>query len=317
MSNLRVGVDLGGTNISVGVISENHQIIGRGLRKTNAPRPAESIFSDIADAVRDAVADAGAELSQVASVGVGTPGSVNKAAGLIEFANNLGFHHVPAQALLQGMLHVPVYFDNDANCAALGEALAGSGMGVSSFVAITLGTGVGSGIVIDGKIVNGVNDAAGEMGHMVIVADGLPCNCGRLGCWERYASATALIEQTKEAMKLHPESLLWQLASGSLDNVNGKTSFDAWRAGDHTGVYLVERYMHYLAVGLGNIINALQPAMICVGGGIGHEKESLLAPLRALVTKERYSIYAAVQTQLVSAALGNDAGVIGAAALNS
>ncbi|MDR3313458.1 MAG: ROK family protein [Oscillospiraceae bacterium] len=315
----RIGVDLGGTNISVAVVDEgnDYAILGRGQRKTLAPRPAEGIMDDIAAAVRDAVADANIPLAAVASIGVGTPGSVSKGSGMIAFANNLAFHHVPAKAMLEERLGRPVFLDNDANCAALGEALAGSGKGVASFVAITLGTGVGSGIVIDGKIVNGVNDAAGECGHMVINIDGLPCNCGRQGCWERYASATALVEQTRDAMQDHPESLCWQLAEGDLENVNGKIPFDAWRAGDPVGSYVVMQYMRYLAVGLGNLINALQPSMICVGGGIGHEQENLLEPLREMVKKERYSIYAPVQTELVSAALGNDAGIIGAAALYS
>jgi len=314
---IRVGVDLGGTNISVGVVDEAYQIIGRGGRKTNAPRPAEEIFADIGAAVRDAVANAGLQMGDIASVGIGTPGSIEKAAGEISFANNLEFHHVPAKAQLEALLGCPVYLENDANCAALGEALAGCGKGENSFIAITLGTGVGGGIVIGGKIIHGVNDCAGECGHIVIDIDGVPCNCGRQGCWECYASATALIRQTREAMEEHPESFCWELAGGSLDNVNGRIAFDAWRAGDPVGTMLVERYMRYVAVGLGNLINALQPAMICVGGGIGHEGENLLAPLRELIKKERYSIYAAAQTQLVSAALGNDAGIIGAAALDS
>ena len=314
---VRVGVDLGGTNISVGVVDEKYHIIGRGIRKTNAPRPADEIFRDIEAAVRDAVADAGLAMGGVASVGIGTPGSVEKAKGEIAFANNLEFHHVPAKAALEALLGCPVYLENDANSAALGEALAGCGKGVGSFVAITLGTGVGSGLVIDGKIVHGVNDCAGECGHFVIAVDGIPCNCGRQGCWECYASATALIRQTREGMREHPESLCWKLAGGSLERVNGKTSFDAWRAGDALGTRLVERYMRYVAVGLGNLINALQPAIICIGGGIGHEGETLLAPLRELIKKERYSIYAEAQTQLVCAALGNDAGIIGAAALDN
>ncbi|MDR2525061.1 MAG: ROK family protein [Oscillospiraceae bacterium] len=314
-----IGVDLGGTNISVAVVdmADSYKILGRGQRKTLAPRPAEAIMDDIAAACRDAVAAAGVSMEQIVSIGVGTPGSVSKGSGMISFANNLAFHHVPAAEMLRERLGRVVYLDNDANCAALGEALAGSGQGVSSFVAITLGTGVGSGIVIDGKIVNGVNDAAGECGHMVINVDGLPCNCGRQGCWERYASATALVQQTKDAMEDHPESLCWRLADGKLENVNGRIPFDAWRAGDPVGSFVVMQYMRYVAVGLGNLINALQPAMICVGGGIGHERENLLVPLREMVKKERYSIYAPVQTDLVSAQLGNDAGVIGAAALEN
>ena len=313
----RVGVDLGGTNISVGITDENWKIVGRGQRPTLSPRAADALFDDLAAAVYDAVAAAGLTMADIESVGIGIPGSIEKEKGVIEFSNNLEFHHVPARAMLVDRLRCPVYMDNDANCAALGEALAGCGKGVDSFVAITLGTGVGSGIVIGGKLVNGVNDAAGECGHMVIDIDGAPCNCGRNGCWEAYASATALIAQTKAAMQAHPESKCWELSGGDIEAVNGKIAFDAWRAGDPAGTQLVEKYMHYLAVGLGNLINALQPAIICVGGGIGHERENLLVPLRELVKAERYTRYADKQTQLVSAQLGNDAGIVGAAALTN
>jgi len=311
----KIGVDLGGTNISVGVVDENWNIIGRGKRKTLAGRPAEEVMADIAAACFDAVANAGLAMDDIESVGIGTPGSVEKAEGVIPFSNNLNFHHVPARKILSQWIKCPVYLDNDANCAALGEALADSGKGVGSFVAITLGTGVGSGIVIDGKIVNGVNDAAGECGHMVISIDGKDCNCGRKGCWEAYASATALIAQTKAAMLENPGSKCWELAGGNIEDASGRTSFDAWRAGDATGTMLVERYLRYLAVGLGNLINALQPDKICIGGGIGHEGENLLAPLRELIKTERYTRYAPKQTELVQATLGNDAGIVGAAAL--
>ena len=284
----RVGVDLGGTNIVAGVINEKMEIIGKGKLKTNCPRDAADILEDVAKAVEAAVIDAGITMNDVVSVGIGTPGSVNKKNGVIEYANNLAFDNVPARDILESRLKKTVYLDNDANCAALGEAKAGAGKGVNSFVAVTLGTGVGSGIVIDGKIVTGVNDAAGEMGHMVIVADGEPCTCGRRGCWESYSSATALIRQTKDAM----------------------------RAGDETAKKVVNQYIFYLAAGITNIVNALQPDMICIGGGIGHEKENLLVPLRKMVERERYSIHAKVQTKIISAELGNDAGLIGAALLD-
>jgi glucokinase len=274
-------------------------------------------MDDIAAAVRDAAANAGLRPGDMESVGVGTPGSVNKSNGHILFANNLAFHHVPAKELLEARVGCPVYLDNDANCAALGEALAGAGRGVRSFIAITLGTGVGSGIIIDGKIVSGCNDAAGECGHMVVAIDGETCNCGRRGCWEAYASATALIKQTKAAMAGRPESACWELCGGGVESVSGRTAFDAWRAGDPLGTRLVENYLRYLAVGLGNLINIFQPDMICVGGGIGHEGEALLRPLRKLVERERYTLYAERQTRLVSAALGNDAGIVGSAMLNA
>ncbi len=312
----RVGVDLGGTNISAGVINENLEIIGRGKLKTNCPRAAELILEDVAKTVEMAVAEAGIKMDEVSSVGIGTPGSVNKTTGYIEYANNLGFDKVPAKDILEARLGKTVYLDNDAHCAALGEAIAGVGQGVSSFVAITLGTGVGSGIVLDGKIVTGVNDAAGEMGHMVIAADGELCTCGRRGCFERYASATALIQQTKDAMRHDMESKMWDLVGGDISKVSGRTSFEAMRAGDATAKKVVDKYIYYLGVGITNIVNALQPEIVCIGGGIGHEKENLLAPLRKYVERERYSIHADRQTQILSAKLGNDAGLIGAALLD-
>ncbi len=312
----RIGVDLGGTNIAVGVVSEELKIVGRGKVKTKCPRPAEEIFDDIKVAIDVALNDAGVSIDDVVSVGVGTPGSVNKANGYIEFANNLDFNQVPAKELLEARIGKPVYLDNDANCAALGEAVAGVGKGVKNFVAITLGTGVGSGIILDGKIVGGVNYAAGEMGHMVIVVDGEQCNCGRKGCWERYSSATALISQTKAAMEADKESGMWQLVNGNIEAVSGRTAFDAMRNGDATAKAVVDKYIHYLAAGVCNIINALQPEIVCVGGGIGHEGETILAPLRAEVEAQRYSVYAKKQTMIVGAELGNDAGIFGAALLD-
>ena len=311
----RIGVDLGGTNIAVGVVDESMKIIGRGKVKTRCPRPAAEIFDDIALAVDMAIKDAGISKDDVVSVGVGTPGSVNKSNGYIEFANNLDFNQVPAKEMLEERIDKPVYLDNDANCAALGEAVAGVGNGVQNFVAITLGTGVGSGIIINGKIVVGVNYCAGEMGHMVIAVDGIPCNCGRKGCWEQYSSATALISQTKEAMKNNPDSLMWQLA-GSIDNVSGRTAFDAMRQGDEAAAAVVDRYIYYLSVGIGNVINALQPEIICIGGGVSHEGDYLLKPLIKYVEEQRYSIYSTKQTQIVAAQLGNDAGIFGAALLD-
>ncbi len=312
----RIGVDLGGTNIAVGVVSEDLKIIGRGKVKTKCPRPAAEIFDDIAVAVDMAIKDAGISMDEVVSIGVGTPGSVNKENGYIEFANNLDFNNVPAKEMLEARLGKTVYLDNDANCAALGEALAGVGKGVDCFVAVTLGTGVGSGIIINGKIVSGVNGAAGEMGHMVITVNGEQCNCGRKGCWEQYASATALIRQTKKAMQENKDSVMWQLTDNNIENVNGKTAFDAMRMNDKCGKEVVDTYIYYVSTGIVNIINALQPDIICIGGGVSHEGDTILEPIRAHSKDERYSIYAKKQTQIVAAQLGNDAGIFGAALLN-
>lgn len=195
-----IGIDLGGTNIVASVVDDEYKIIGTSKTPTNAPRSADEIFDDIAEVCEEAVKAANLTMADIDSVGMGTPGTVNQD-GIIEFANNLAFNNVPARTMLAKRLNKPeekIYIENDANCAALGEAYAGVGNGAKDFVAVTLGTGVGSGVIIDGKIVNGVNYAGGECGHMVIVVDGEQCSCGRKGCWEAYASATALIRQTKK-----------------------------------------------------------------------------------------------------------------------
>ena len=312
----RIGVDLGGTNIATGVIDENYKIIGRGKVKTRAPRPAEEIFASIKEAADMAVADAGISYDEISSIGIGTPGSVNKDTGDIEFSNNLKFHNVPAKKMLEDLFGKPVFLENDANAAALGEAVAGCGNGVKDFIAVTLGTGVGSGIIIDGKIHRGSNFCGGEMGHMVINVDGIPCNCGRKGCWEKYASATALVSQAVEAMEGNKDSLLWKTCEGDLNKVDGRSIFAALDMGDEVAKAVVDRYLYYVAVGIANIINALQPEIICVGGGISGQGEKILKPIREIIKNERYSVYANKQAAIVPAALGNDAGIIGAALLD-
>ena len=312
----RIGVDLGGTNIATGVLDENNQIIGRGSVKTRAPRPAPEIFDSIKESVEMAIADAGVSIEEVKSIGIGTPGSVNKDTGSIEFSNNLQFNNVPAKEMLEARLKKPVFLENDANCAALGEAVAGCGNGVKDFVAVTLGTGVGSGIIIDGKIIRGSNFCGGEMGHMVINVDGIQCNCGRKGCWEKYASATALVSQAVEAMQNNKTSLLWKTCDGDLNKVEGKTIFEALDLGDATAKEVIDRYLYYVSVGIANIINALQPEIICVGGGISGQGEKILRPIRAHITNERYSVHSNKQTIILPAQLGNDAGIIGAALLD-
>lgn len=310
----KIGVDLGGTNIAVGVINDKYEIIGLGKAKTNLPRPAEEIFDDIVKCIFAAAEDAGIEVSEIESIGIGTPGSCDKENGIILYANNLDFYNVPAVELINRKIPgVKVYIDNDANCAALGEALAGSGVGKKSFIAITLGTGVGGGVVLDGKILTGCNDAGGELGHITIKFDGEECNCGRVGCWERYASATALVNQTKAAMLLNKDSKMWELCGGDIENAGGRTAFDAMRAGDASGQEVVDNYIRYIALGTTDIVNIFQPEMICFGGGICNEGETLLAPLREYVAKWRYSKKQEKQTEICRATLGNDAGIIGAA----
>lgn len=309
-----LGIDLGGTNIVAAVVDEGYHIISSSKTPTKTPRSADEIFDDIAMVCREAVEKAKLTNKDITSLGMGTPGTANQN-GIIEFANNLGFKNVPARQMLIDRTGIKnVYVENDANCAALGEAYAGVGNGAKDFVAVTLGTGVGSGVIIDGRIVNGVNYAGGECGHTVIVVDGEQCSCGRKGCWEAYASATALIRQTKKAMEEYPDSYMHQIAAAE-GKVSGRTAFDAMRKGDIAGIKVVDQYIKYVSCGLINIVNALQPEIICIGGGICNEGETLMEPLRRFVQAERYSIHSKIQTRIVKAELGNDAGVIGAAIL--
>ncbi len=310
----KIGVDLGGTNIAVGVIDSDYKIIGLGKAKTNIPRPAEEIFDDIVKCIFAACEDAEIDISEIESIGIGTPGSCDKENGVILYANNLYFDHVPAVKLINDKIPgVKVYIENDANCAALGEALAGSGKGRKSFIAITLGTGVGGGVILDGKVLAGCNDAGGELGHITIKFDGEQCNCGRVGCFERYASATALVNQTKAAMEANKDSKMWELCGGDINNAGGRTAFDAMRAGDACGKKVVDDYIRYIAIGTTDIVNIFQPEMICFGGGICNEGETLLAPIRKYVAEWRYSKMQEKQTEICRATLGNDAGIIGAA----
>lgn len=309
-----LGIDLGGTNIAAAVIDENYNILGRGKVKTRCPRPATEIAEDMFAASMTAIEAAGLTLDDIHSVGVGTPGTINQETGVVEFSNNLGFHNEPLVRMLENHFGRSVYMDNDASAAAYGEFLAGAGKGTNNFVAITLGTGVGSGIIIDGKIFAGTNYAGGELGHTVIVNDGELCTCGRRGCWEAYASATALINQTKAAMEMHKDSKMWDI-SGGIDKVSGLTAFDAMRAGDVYGTEVTRQYIEYIACGIVNVINIFQPEMICIGGGISAEGDNLLIPIRKYVEENRYSRYSKKQTEIKKAMLGNDAGIIGAACL--
>ncbi|MBQ7038411.1 MAG: ROK family protein [Clostridia bacterium] len=309
-----IGIDLGGTNIVAGVVDKEYRILAHAKCKTKAQRPATEILDDMARVSREAVEKAGLTMDDVEYVGIGAPGTCNAETGQVEYANNLPFNNVPLKNMMHERLGKPIYLENDANAAAWGEVKAGAAKGAASCVCVTLGTGVGGGIVIDGKIYTGFNYAGAEIGHTVIVKDGAPCTCGRKGCWEAYASATALVEQTRAAMKEHPDSIMWELA-GSLERANGLTAFDAMRAGDAAGKAVVDAYIDYVAAGVINMINIFQPEVICIGGGVSKEGETLLAPMREKIERERYSRYSARQSKLCVATLGNDAGVIGAACL--
>lgn len=313
----RLGIDLGGTNIAAAVVDENYAIVGRGKVKTALPRPADEICDSMAEAARLAVADAGLAMTDIVAMGIGTPGAVEPTKGIVTYSNNLGFENTPLCQMMKDRTGVDFYIENDANAAAYGEFLAGAGKGTKDFVAITLGTGVGGGIIIGGKLFSGSNYAGGELGHTVINVDGELCSCGRRGCFEAYASATALIRQTKAAMEEDKNSVMWELAGGDINAVNGRTAWDGWRKGDKTATQVVENYCKYVAEGSANIINIFQPEKMCIGGGISNEKDNLIVPVNKLVSERIYTRNTDKSDKVFVAALGNDAGIIGAAFLDT
>lgn len=308
-----IGVDLGGTTITAGLVDENLKILEKITCDTNLPRPAEEVEQSIADLCHQVAEKAGVTFDEIKWVGIGTPGSVNE--GVVEFNANFGYSYWPLAANMSERLGCKVYIENDANAAAYGEYIAGAARGARYAVAITLGTGIGCGVIINGKIFSGFNHAGAELGHMVIVKDGRPCMCGRKGCWEKYASARALTEDTREAMRRHPDNMMWQLVGGDLSKVNAKTAYDGMRAGDPVATEVVNKFTDYVGCGLTDVVNIFQPEIICIGGGISKEGETLLAPVRAYIDREEYARTSHRRVTLKTAQLRNDAGVVGAACL--
>lgn len=308
-----IGIDLGGTNIAAGIVDENGAIIKKGSVPTGRTRPSGEIVEDMCSLVKRLMDETGINESQVDSIGIGSPGIPDRKNGIIIYNCNLGFRNVPIRQLMQRHFNLPVYLENDANCAAIAESVAGAAKGEPFAVAITIGTGIGGGVIIDNKLYTGFNGAGGELGHVVIQMDGEPCTCGRKGCWEAYSSATALIRQTIRAARNNPQSVIHQLVNGDLDKVDAKTAFDAARLGDETGRQVVEQYIEMLADGLANMINIFQPSVVVLGGGVSKEGENLLGPLREKVRRRTYCAEGVPNTRLVAAQMGNDAGIVGAA----
>lgn len=309
-----VGIDLGGTNIAAGVINVDFEIVSKAKTKTNLPRSAREICDDMVSVTKGAIESAGLEIDDIESVGIGTPGIANSDSGVIEYSCNLGFENVEMEKMFRQKLNLPVYIENDANAAAYGEYVAGAAKGARDAVCITLGTGVGGGIIIDGKIYSGFNYAGAEIGHMVIDVDGPQCTCGRKGCFEVFSSATGLVRMTKDAMDRNTDSIMHKMAE-EYGKVSARLAFEAMRKGDKTAKEVVDKYIKYLAAGITNTINIFQPDILCIGGGVCNEGDPLLVPMKEIVEKEVYTRNSPKNTEIVIAKLGNNAGLIGAAFL--
>ena len=315
----RIGIDLGGTNIAAGLVNEKFEIIAKESTPTLVGRPSEEIVADIAMLCKNLCTAAGISQADVTSVGIASPGIVDDESGMVIYANNLGFRHFPIIPLLREQLEIKEFhIENDANAAAWGEAIAGAAKGSKSSVMITLGTGVGGGIIADGKVFKGFNSAAGELGHIVIEVDGVACSCGRKGCWEAYSSATGLIRMTREKLEECAAqgrvTKMTELVEAK-GKINGRTAFDGKRLGDEAACEVVDQYIKYLASGLASMINIFQPEVLSIGGGISNEKDNLLKPLIPLVQAETCGAGVDKCPEIRIATLGNEAGIIGAALL--
>ncbi len=308
-----IGIDLGGTNIAVGLVNDEKKLVYKKSRPTLTDRKIEAIIKDMAELALEVISDNGLKESDVGAIGIGSPGTVDGKNGIIIYSCNIPFNNTNIREEFKKYTSIPVYCGNDADVAALGEAYAGAAAGCDNAIMITLGTGVGGGVIINKHIVAGFNGAGGELGHMVIVHDGVQCNCGRKGCWEAYSSATGLIRMTKEAMLENKDSLLWEICP-NIDDVEGKTPWDALAKGDKTAAKVIDTYVRYLSTGLVNIINIFQPEVLCLGGGVAKQGQFLIDMLMPYIEKERYS-KGVPQTAIKPALLGNDAGIIGAAML--
>ena len=306
-----IGIDVGGTNLKAGLVDQSGTILA--VERTPLDfRGPESFADTLASLAKAVMASGGAAAQDVEYVGIGIPGAV--AGGDILYTANIPMKNVPLEKLFRQHLDLPVLLGNDADCAAVGEWSCGVGRGTKHFIVITLGTGVGGGMILNGKLYSGCG-AGGEVGHIVVQKDGVPCNCGRRGCWEAYASATGLIRETTEAMKAHPESLLHQVAAQN-GAVDGRTSFQAAEQGDETALAVCRSYAEYLASGLTDLVNILHPEAVALGGGVAAAPEYLLLdPVREIVARECYARHVGQVPHIVRAELGNDAGIIGAALL--
>ena len=307
-----IGIDLGGTNIAAGVVDADGRLISSGAVPTRSERPTIEIVRDMAELAREVAADCGMELADIKAVGIGCPGTINFETGEVIYSNNIKMEHFPLAEEFRKLADLTVKVDNDANCAAMGEYLVNGG-GAKSFMLITLGTGVGSGLVVNGSVYRGFNGADSEAGHITLVSGGELCTCGKKGCWEAYASATALVKQTEKAMEEHPESLMHKVAE-EFGKINGQTAFLAAKSGDEAAQAVVDAYIRYVADGIVSVENMLQPEVIAIGGGISREGEGLLGPVRDYVEKNGFNKFME-KTRITAAGLFNDAGIIGAAAI--
>lgn len=311
-----IGIDIGATNLKAGLVDEAGQILATQKMKVSMIQSPEELARCMAQMTTELAQTADVPMEDIVSIGVGVPGVVEIRSGSLQYSCNLPFRKVPLRRMFHRYLDKPLYLENDGNCAAVGEYYAGAGRNSKRFVTITLGTGIGGGIIHNGKIYHGSNGMAGEVGHMSIQLGGEPCPCGRSGCWERYASATALKRLTQRVLSENPDSILRQVVDENDRHISGQSAFIAARRGDPVGQYICDTYIDYLCAGIVNLVNIFQPDTLALGGGVSNEQdEQLLLPVRRIVARQSIPCDPEKMTRIVKAELGSNAGIIGAALL--
>lgn len=310
----RLGIDLGGTAFKIGLVDEEYRIVAHTSRPTRQhERSFEDVVSDMADAARELAAEYGLSVEQLTGIGIGAPGCVDQASGDLLFAGNLNWFDKPLRRELEKRLGVPVHVGNDADCAIIGETLAGAARGRKNVLMLTLGTGVGGGMIIDGRMFAGTNGTGGELGHVPLVHNGAPCTCGLKGCLEAYASVTAFLHYTRLAMEAHPESAMNAHAASRGGVVDGLTAFDCAKQGDEAAIGVIDTYTTYVAAGIGGFVNVFRPEIVLIGGGISAQGPALMDPINAKLPNYVFASTRLPLPQVTAATLGNDAGIIGAA----
>ena len=308
-----IGIDIGGMSIKAGLVDANGTIIAKNIVKT--AKTADICISNMVAQINQLLSDNNLTVSDLKGIGIGCPGAVSSDSGVVNFLPNLGWINIPLRERLQAHFNLPIKISNDANVATLAEVIYGSAKEFSTAIMFTLGTGVGGGIVIDNKLYEGTNGRGAELGHCTLIMNGKPCTCGRNGCVEAYVSATALIEQTKEAMLEDKSSILWEYCNGDINNVDGKMAFTAEKQGDVTAKKVIDNYVMYLSESILNMLNIFRPQAFILGGGISQQGKNLTGRVTKYLEKFDYGYKFAPKTKVITASLGNDAGIIGASAL--
>ena len=314
-----VGVDLGGTNIVVGLLPlAGGEVLGLRSMPTDSQRGAKFVVDRIVELVESSIAEVlashGGTRAEVAGVGIGSPGPLDRGAGMVINTPNLGWRNFPLRDLIANAVDLPATLDNDANCATYGEWWLGAGREVNTLVGLTLGTGIGGGIVLNGQIYHGVSDVAGEIGHMTIDSTGRKCKCGNYGCLEAYASGPAIALRAAEGIEAGAETVLTELVDGRLEQITAATVYEGAVRGDAYATEVMKDTAKFLGAGIANIINILNPEMVVIAGGVTRAGEHLFTPLRAEVRRRAFRS-AEERCRIVSAALPGTAGVVGAAAV--